>query len=112
MACGRYGDGPDQTNEDDVFQRLMREADERAEEVRAAEAAEAVSTPDSQVRVYICRTLLNFKFSEPRSQLFMIVINRSSISHSTFTYDVYTLVGTKSVQPSQKQGNRSKVKLA
>merc|ERR1712066_646177 len=29
----RYGDGPDQTNEDDVFQRLMREADERAEEV-------------------------------------------------------------------------------
>ena len=36
----RYGDGPDPANEDDdVFQRLMREADER-EEARAA-AAEA-----------------------------------------------------------------------
>ena len=52
MAYGRYGDDPDPTNEDDVFQRLMREADERAEEARAAEAAEAVSTPDSQVRVF------------------------------------------------------------
>ena len=33
----RYGDNPDAGNEDDVFQRLMREADER-EEARAAEA--------------------------------------------------------------------------